>query len=109
MLALRIIEHLNVFEYVLSCVNPCRIGFSSNLLAFQQLEEAFGDSVVMTVAATAHTGVQIVLSKKRFLFTTGELAALIRMDRHRALRLTAPDRHQQSLQSEIIPTCIKNH
>ena len=47
--ALRIIEHLDVLEYILPCVSPCRIDFSLNSLAFEALEEALSDSIVMTV------------------------------------------------------------
>ena len=99
--ALRIVEHLNVFEHVLSGIVPSGVGFPSDPLTFQQLEETLGDSVVMTIAATAHAGVQIVLLKEHLPLTTGELAALIRMDRDRVLRLSPPYRHQQGLQGQV--------
>jgi len=71
------------------------------MFTFQQLEEAFRHSVVVTIAATAHAGVQIVLMKEHLPLTTGELAALIRMDRDGALRLSSPYRHQQGLQGQV--------
>jgi hypothetical protein len=85
--ALRIIEHLDVFEYVLPGGVPCGVGLPSDPFAFEELEKAFGDSVVMAVAATAHAGFKIVLTQKRLPLTAGELTALIGMDHHLVLRL----------------------
>lgn len=68
--------------------------FSPNTFTFQQLEEALGDGVVMAIAAPPHAGFQIVLLKEHLSLSTGELAALIRMDRDGALRLSSPYRHQ---------------
>ncbi len=45
MLALRVVEEFDIFEHVLPCRFSGRIGSTSDALAFQQLEEAFGDRV----------------------------------------------------------------
>ena len=67
------VEHLDVFEHVLSCSVACEVGSSLDPLAFQQVEEAFGGSVVMAITATAHTGIQIVFAEKRLPILSGEL------------------------------------
>ena len=101
MLALWIVEHLDVFEYIAPRGIASGISLSPDPLAFQELKEALGDGVVMTVPATAHRGFQIVLTKKRLPFMAGELATLIGMNRHLTLRLTTPYGHQQSLQGQV--------
>lgn len=74
--ALRIVEHLDIFEYIGPCVFSCCICFPPNTFTFQQLKEAFNDRVIMAIAATAHAGFQVVLTDKRLPLTTCELAAL---------------------------------
>ena len=97
MLALWIVEHLDVFEHIPSGGSACGISLSPDPLAFQELEEALSDGVVVTVPASAHAGFQIMVFQKRLPFMASELASLIGMDRHLALRLSSPHGHQQSL------------
>ena len=68
MLALRVVEELDVVEHVPSCVVSGWICPPPDPLPFQQLEEALRDGVVVTVAATAHAGFQIVLVQERLPF-----------------------------------------
>ena len=60
MLALRVAEHPDVIEPVLPCVFAGPAGPASDLLALEQVEEAFGDCVVVAVAAPAHRMLRIV-------------------------------------------------
>ncbi len=64
MFALWVIEHLNVIEHVLPRVNFCLVGFTSDTFALEQVEEALGDSVVVTVSTAAHAVFKIVLLQK---------------------------------------------
>jgi len=62
-----IVKHFDVFEHIPSGIFAGGVGFSSDLLAFQQLEEALGDGVVITVPASTHAGLQIVLTVRRHI------------------------------------------
>ena len=54
-------EHLDVVEYVLPRVVSGLVGFASDAFALEQVEEAFGNSIVVTVAPAAHAVFEIVL------------------------------------------------
>lgn len=49
-----VVEHFNVVEDVLPSLITVFIGLPLYLLALEQLKEAFGNSVVVAVATTAH-------------------------------------------------------
>lgn len=49
-----VIEHLNVLEHVLAGGVAARIDPAPNSLPLEQLEEALGHRIVVTVAASAH-------------------------------------------------------
>ena len=53
MFAFEIIEHLDVIEHVLPCIGARFLGPAPYPLALEQVEEAFGDGVVMAVPAPA--------------------------------------------------------
>ena len=61
MLALRVIEHPNVFEHILPGVISGLVGFAPDSFALEQVEEAFGNSIVMAVSHAAHAVFEIVL------------------------------------------------
>ena len=61
-LALWVVEHLDVVKHVLPCSLARGVCPPPDPLAFQQLEEAFGDGVIMAVPAAAHAGIEIVLA-----------------------------------------------
>ena len=101
MLAFRIVEQRDLFKNLPSCVFAGRVGPTPDPLALQQLEEALRNSVVVTVASSAHAGFQVVLAKERMPFPAGELGALIEMYGDLPVRLSSPDRHQQDLQCQV--------
>jgi hypothetical protein len=78
-LALGVIKHLDIFEDVLPCDLIRSVGFPPDLLALQQLEKALGNSIIMTVAAAAHAGFQIVLTQESLPLAAGILRTLIGM------------------------------
>jgi len=100
-LALRIVEHLDVVEHVPSGFVALAMGPASDPFALEQVEEALSDGIVMAVASTAHGVLEIVGLQESGSVHACELAALIRMDQHFGLRLPAPDRHQQCLQDDV--------
>lgn len=97
MFALWVVEEFNVCEDVAPGIIACPVGSSSGPLAFQQLEEAFRNGVVVTVAAAAHAGLEIILAKERLPLATGELGTLVGMHHDRSRRFAPPDGHQQGL------------
>lgn len=76
MLALRVVEHLDVLEDVLPCGFSGRISATADAFALEELEEAFRDRVVMAVPSAAHAGAQIVLAEKLLPLAAGELRPL---------------------------------
>jgi hypothetical protein len=52
--ALRIVEHLDIVEDGLPGVVRGCVGLALDALAFWKLEEAFSDSVVVTVSTSTH-------------------------------------------------------
>jgi len=63
-LALWIVEHLDVVEHVLPCLGARPVGPSPYPFPLEQVEEALRDRVVVTVAAPAHRMLQIVRSQE---------------------------------------------
>lgn len=66
----------------------------ANSFPLQSLKEAFSRGVFVAVAASAHAGEQVVGLEERLPLMTAELVALVGMDGHRRLGLSAPDGHQ---------------
>ena len=83
MTAFRIVEHLDVVEDVLPGVIPGCIGLALDALTLQQLEEAFSDSIVVTVSTSAHACFQPMRRQEIAPVLADELQALIRMNHHK--------------------------
>ena len=94
MFAFRIAEHLDVVEHILSGVGSCLLASASYLLSLEQVEEALGNGIVVTVPAPAHRVFQIVMLQERCPVHTGELRTLIGVDEYLALRLPTPHSHE---------------
>ena len=60
MLALRVIEHLDIIEHIPSSLVTCFVNPAANPLSFEQIEEAFNDGVVVAVTPPAHRMLKIV-------------------------------------------------
>ena len=99
--ALRIVEHLDGVEHVLSGVLAGAVCPPPDPLALEQVEEALGDRIVMAVPTAAHRVLETVGTQERGPVDTGKLAALVGVDQHLRLRLSALDGHKQGLQDEI--------
>jgi hypothetical protein len=72
-LALRVVEHLDVLEHVLPCGFAGKVGSAADALALEKLEEAFRNRVIMAVSPAAHTCVQIVLAEELLPLAACEL------------------------------------
>ena len=101
MLALGVVEHLDVFEDVLPWSVACRVCASPYPFPLQELKEALGDSVIVTIPTPAHAGLQVVLAEKHLPLAAGELRSLIRMDHHLGLGFATPYGCEQGLQRDI--------
>ena len=77
MVAVWIVEHLNVLEHVLSCGVARLVSAPPDPLPFQQLKKAFSNIVIVTVNASAHARFQIVLRQESLPFSAGDLRTLI--------------------------------
>jgi hypothetical protein len=74
--ALREIEHLDVIEHIQPGFLACSIGSPSDPFAFEQVEEAFRDEIVVKVSSANHGVFKIVDAQKGCPVDTGELATL---------------------------------
>ena len=74
--ALWIVKHLDVIEDILLCFIPGAVCLSPDSLSFQELKETFGYGVVMTIPASAHALLQVVLVQEVAPVVATELAAL---------------------------------
>ncbi len=101
MLALSIVEHLDVIEDVRSRRLPVRIDPALDAFALQQLEKALSDRIVMAVTPATHAGDQVVGLEKVLPVITGVLTALIRMNDDFSHRLASPHRHQQRPHDQV--------
>ena len=77
MLALRVVDQLDVLELVLPGGIAVLISATPDAFALQQLEEALGTGVVMAIASSTHAGFQVMLARKRLPFPAGELGTLV--------------------------------
>lgn len=64
-LAIWVVEHLDIIEHILPCYVTCELCPPPYPVAFQQPEEAFSHCFVITIPTPAHTGAQIVFARKR--------------------------------------------
>ena len=94
-------EHLDVIEHILPSILAGFVGRAPYALTLERREEAFSDSIVVAVSATAHRVFQIVIPDDHSLVHAGELRALTRVDQHLALRFASPYRDAQRLQHHI--------
>ena len=100
-LALRVIEHPGVIEHILPGFLACSICSPPDPFAFEQVEEALGDGIVVTVSSAAHGVRKIVGPQEGCPVDAGELAALIGADQNLCLQLAPPDSHEQRLQDDV--------
>ena len=73
MFAFRVIEHFDVVEDVLSGVLTGFVKATPDAFAFEQVEEAFCDSVVMAVSTPTHRMFKVMSSQERGPVTAGVL------------------------------------
>ena len=67
MLALRVIEHLDIIEHIPSSLVTCFVNPAANPLSLEQIEETFNDSVVVAVTPAAHRSLEDRLHRQPFL------------------------------------------
>lgn len=89
-----VVKPLDIIKHIAAGFVSCRVNPALDPLPFEQLKEALGDSVVVTVAPSAHAATQVVGLQKVLPFTAGKLATLIRVHQYRLLGLAPPDGHQ---------------
>ena len=70
--------------------------------AFQELEEALGDGIIVTVTAATHAGLKAVCFKERLPVVTRILTALIGVNGYGRCWLSAPHRHQQGIEHQFL-------
>ena len=100
MTGLRVVENFDVVEDISLRVASGRINAPTDALALEQLEEALGHSVVVTVATTTHAVDQVVVAQERLPLVASRLTALIEMNSDGRLRLATLKRHQHCIEHQ---------
>ena len=77
MLGLWVVEHLDAIEHILPCLGAGFVGSAPYPLPLEQVEEAFGDSVIVAVSASAHRMFEVVRSDESCPVHDGKLGALV--------------------------------
>jgi hypothetical protein len=90
-----------VIEYILPSLVPRFVKPAANPFSLEQIQEAFGDSVVVAVTTSAHGMLNIVCLEKSRPIYAGKLSTLIGMHDNFVLRLSTPYGSQQSLKHEF--------
>ena len=55
-----VVKHLDIIKHIAAGFVSCRVNPALDPLPFEQLEETLGDSIVVTVATSAHAATQVV-------------------------------------------------
>ena len=101
MAAAGVVEHLDVVEQITPGRGPGQIDLATDPLPLQQLEEALGDRVVVTVSPAAHAAIDAMGLEEGLPVAAGELAALVRGQHQAGLRLATPNRRRQRLKNQV--------
>ena len=86
MLSHGVIEHLDVVEHILPSLSAGFVCLPADPFALDQVKEALGDRIIMTVPASAHRVLEVVSLEERGPFAGSKLRSLIGVDRHGGLR-----------------------
>lgn len=92
-----IIENFDIVKDIGACHFARFVDSFSYPFFLKATKDAFGNSIVPTVSAAAHAGLEIMSFAKAFEVIAAELRSLIRMHNHLLSRLTAPYSHQQCI------------
>jgi hypothetical protein len=90
----RVVEHFDVVKDILARQLPGWINPAFDAFAFEQLEKAFCNRVVMAVSTTTYTGLSMMGSQKGSPFVAGKLAPLVGMNHHTLFGFAPPYRCQ---------------
>ena len=109
MLACRVVEHLDVVEHILPGLDAGLVGSTPYPLAFEQIEEALRDSIVMAVSPPAVSIIDATASDpydwrfyrvKEWGYRSKLLAQMLREFPNAALR----DLNRSFIDSHVVPT-----
>lgn len=92
-----VVKHLDVVEDVGLGLFAIYVDPALDALAFQELEEAFGDRVVVAVTASAHAADKAVLFQEILPFVPSELRALVRVGKGKSSRRRLAPPHRIDL------------
>ncbi len=101
MSALPIIEHLDVFEDVLSRLVPCAVLTRVDEFTLERPEEALHAGIVPTVPPSRHAAGHPVCREQLLVGRGGILAASIRVVQQPGVGGATADRHRQRLLREL--------
>lgn len=99
--AFSIVEHLDVIEHIGAGELAGFVDPFFDPLLFQAAEEGFGHGIIPAVAATAHTGFQVVLRTETHPVIATVLRALVGMHQHFFLGPTSPHGRHQGVEYDV--------
>jgi hypothetical protein len=74
-----VVKHLNVIEHIPPGFLAVNVNLPLDSFTLEQLEEAFGHSIVVAVATATHAGGQVVRLEEVLSIITAELTTLVGM------------------------------
>ncbi len=111
MKSLRVIEHDDVFQYVLLCFMASLVVLPLHLLLLQAAKEALNDRIIPTIALAAHAAFKSVSLEQPPEGFTGILRTPVRMMDQTGLRPASPDGHFQCITITTArynqPSCVQ--
>jgi len=96
-----VIKHLDVIEDISASSFPIPVDFPFHPFALEQREEAFGNSIVVTVSTPTHARFQPMIFQEVPPFPAGVLRALIGVNQNLLLGPALPGGHQQRVHDQI--------
>ena len=99
--AFAVIEHGNIFQYVLLCLVSCLVVSPLNTFLFQTAEETFNNSIIPAITLATHAtqySNDLEQSPERL---AGILAATVRMMNQPGLWFPAPDSNIQCITDQL--------
>src|SRR4030067_3577725 len=103
-----VVENLDVVEHIRTGLLPRPINSPSYPLFLQTTEKRLRHRIVEAVAPATHAGDQTVILEKPHRVITSVLGPLIGVNNNRLPRATAPDSHQQGMQTQVPRQCRLN-
>src|SRR5215469_13603950 len=98
--SLAVVEHFDIFEYLVAGVSSSTPPALIDQFDFERGEKTFRHGVVPAIALTAHAALYAVYRQQLLILVAGVLAAAIRVMQQTRRRVAVLQRHLQGVQDD---------